>query len=93
MRRNNLIKPSVFLGHLCLFLPMHASQPIGIFDSGYGGLTVMKEILGKLPQYDYVYLGDNARAPYGNRSFETVYRCTATPCNVWNGFLNKAARW
>lgn len=61
---------------------MATSQPIGIFDSGYGGLTVMKEILGKLPQYDYLYLGDNARAPYGNRSFETVYRYTLQ-CVEW----------
>lgn len=61
---------------------MERSQPIGIFDSGYGGLTVMKEILRKLPQYDYVYLGDNARAPYGNRSFETVYRYTLQ-CVEW----------
>lgn len=52
------------------------SQPIGIFDSGYGGLTVMREITRQLPAYDYLYLGDNARAPYGNRSFETVYRYT-----------------
>jgi len=52
------------------------SGPIGIFDSGYGGLTVMNEIVKKLPQYDYIYLGDNARAPYGNRSFETVYEYT-----------------
>lgn len=50
--------------------------PIGIFDSGFGGLTVLKEIVKALPQYDYVYLGDNARAPYGNRSFETVYQYT-----------------
>ena len=50
--------------------------PIGIFDSGYGGLTVMKEILKRLPGYDYLYLGDNARAPYGPRSFDTVYRYT-----------------
>ena len=49
---------------------------IGIFDSGIGGLTVLKEIVKKLPQYDYVYLGDNARAPYGTRSFETVYQYT-----------------
>jgi glutamate racemase len=49
---------------------------IGIFDSGYGGLTVMKEIVRRLPRYDYIYLGDNARAPYGTRSFETVYRYT-----------------
>lgn len=58
------------------------SQPIGIFDSGYGGLTVMKEILKQLPQYDYLYLGDNARAPYGNRSFDTVYHYTLQ-CVQW----------
>lgn len=56
--------------------------PIGIFDSGYGGLTVMKEIVTVLPQYDYMYLGDNARAPYGTRSFETVYRYTLE-CVQW----------
>lgn len=50
--------------------------PIGIFDSGYGGLTVFREIVAKLPQYNYVYLGDNARVPYGTRSFETVYSYT-----------------
>jgi glutamate racemase len=50
--------------------------PIGIFDSGYGGLTILKEIHKQLPQYDYLYLGDNARAPYGTRSFETVYQYT-----------------
>jgi glutamate racemase len=61
---------------------MLTTQPIGIFDSGYGGLTVMKEIVKKLPQYDYVYLGDNARAPYGNRSFDTVYRYTLQ-CVEW----------
>lgn len=65
-----------------VFLFMLSSQPIGIFDSGYGGLTVMKEIVKKLPQYDYIYLGDNARAPYGNRSFETVYRYTLQ-CVEW----------
>ena len=52
------------------------NQPIGVFDSGYGGLTVLREIVQKLPQYDYVYLGDNARTPYGTRSFETVYQYT-----------------
>lgn len=52
------------------------SSPIGIFDSGYGGLTVFKEIASKLPRYDYIYLGDNARVPYGIRSFETVYQYT-----------------
>lgn len=51
-------------------------QPIGIFDSGFGGLTVLKEIIAELPNYDYLYLGDNARAPYGSRSFETVYEYT-----------------
>lgn len=50
--------------------------PIGVFDSGYGGLTVLKELKTQLPQYDYLYLGDNARAPYGSRSFETVYQYT-----------------
>lgn len=57
-------------------------QPIGVFDSGYGGLAVLKEIVAKLPQYDYLYLGDNARAPYGNRSFETVYHYTLD-CVRW----------
>jgi glutamate racemase len=47
-----------------------------VFDSGYGGLTVLKEIVKTLPEYDYIYLGDNARAPYGTRSFETVYEYT-----------------
>lgn len=50
--------------------------PIGIFDSGIGGLTVFREIRKTLPQYDYLYLGDNARVPYGTRSFETVYHYT-----------------
>ncbi len=57
-------------------------QPIGIFDSGYGGLTVLKEVVNTLPGYDYIYLGDNARTPYGNRSFETVYRYTLQ-CVEW----------
>ena len=56
--------------------------PIGVFDSGYGGLTVLKEIVEQLPQYDYLYLGDNARAPYGTRSFETVYQYTLQ-CVQW----------
>jgi glutamate racemase len=55
---------------------MTQAGPIGIFDSGFGGLTIFKGILGLLPDYDYVYLGDNARTPYGNRSFETVLRFT-----------------
>ena len=58
------------------------SQPIGVFDSGYGGLTVLKEMMARLPDYDYVYLGDNARAPDGTRSFETVYHYTLE-CVQW----------
>ncbi|MBL7794878.1 MAG: glutamate racemase [Saprospiraceae bacterium] len=50
--------------------------PIGIFDSGYGGLTVFREIEARLPEYDYIYFGDNARAPYGVRSFDTIYKYT-----------------
>lgn len=50
--------------------------PIGIFDSGYGGLTILHRIRGAMPRYDYIYLGDNARAPYGTRSFDIVYRFT-----------------
>ena len=50
--------------------------PIGIFDSGYGGLTILHGIRQQLPEYDYMYLGDNARAPYGSRSFEVVYQFT-----------------
>ncbi len=56
--------------------------PIGVFDSGYGGLTILKEIIQKLPQYDYIYLGDNARAPYGQRSFDTIYQYTLE-CVQW----------
>ncbi|MFM1898148.1 MAG: glutamate racemase [Bacteroidota bacterium] len=55
---------------------------IGVFDSGYGGLTVLRSLLDRLPQFDFVYLGDNARAPYGNRSFETVYQYTLQ-CVNW----------
>ena len=65
---------------------MSNPTPIGIFDSGYGGLTVMREIVNLLPQYDYLYLGDNARAPYGTRSFDTVYRYTLQ-CVNW--FFNQ----
>ncbi|WP_028899365.1 glutamate racemase [Prevotella sp. HJM029] len=50
--------------------------PIGVFDSGYGGLTILHGIRHQLPQYDYLYLGDNARAPYGTRSFDVVYQFT-----------------
>lgn len=61
---------------------MAEKQPIGIFDSGYGGLTILKEIHRSLPQYDYLYLGDNARAPYGVRSMETVYKFTLQAVNA-----------
>ena len=53
--------------------------PIGVFDSGYGGLTILSEIQRRLPQYDYIYLGDNARSPYGTRSFDVI-----------NGFTKEA---
>ena len=49
---------------------------IGIFDSGYGGLTILDGIRQRMPEYDYIYLGDNARAPYGTRSFDVVYDFT-----------------
>ncbi|OQA99820.1 MAG: Glutamate racemase [Bacteroidetes bacterium ADurb.Bin217] len=52
------------------------NQHIGVFDSGFGGLTILQEIKHVLPEYSYIYLGDNARAPYGTRSFETVYKYT-----------------
>ena len=51
--------------------------PIGIFDSGYGGLTILSQIRERMPEYDYLYLGDNARTPYGTRSFEVVYEFTS----------------
>lgn len=60
----------------------YETGPIGVFDSGYGGLTVLKEIVKILPGYDYLYLGDNARAPYGGRSFDTVYQYTVE-CVKW----------
>lgn len=65
---------------------MPSISPIGIFDSGYGGLTVMREIVNKQPDYDFIYLGDNARSPYGPRSYETVYRYTLQ-CVKW--FFNQ----
>lgn len=61
---------------------MQVTKPIGVFDSGYGGLTVLKEIVQTLPEYDYLYMGDNARAPYGPRSFDTVYHYTLE-CVQW----------
>ncbi|MES2455567.1 MAG: glutamate racemase [Bacteroidota bacterium] len=61
---------------------MDHTQSIGIFDSGYGGLTVFKAIAKRLPQYNYIYFGDNARSPYGDHSFETVYHYTLE-CVEW----------
>lgn len=61
-------------------LPQEAG-PIGIFDSGYGGLTILSRIQETLPEYDYIYLGDNARTPYGTRSFEVVYEFTLQAVN------------
>lgn len=61
---------------------MNEQKPIGIFDSGYGGLSILKEIVATLPQYDFIYMGDNARAPYGTRDFETVYEYTLQ-CVKW----------
>ncbi len=57
-------------------------NPIGVFDSGYGGLTILKEFVRRLPDRDFVYLGDNARTPYGGRSFETVYAYTLEAVNA-----------
>lgn len=56
-------------------------QPIGVFDSGYGGLTVLREFLNGMPEYDFLYLGDNARNPYGTRSFDVVYEYTLQAVN------------
>jgi len=61
---------------------MNTNYSIGIFDSGYGGLTVFKSIAEKLPAYNYIYLGDNARSPYGDHSYETVYQYTLE-CVEW----------
>ena len=62
------------------------NQPIGVFDSGYGGLTVLKEIIHTLPEYDFIYLGDSMRAPYGSKDFSTVYQYTLE-CVQW--FFNQ----
>ncbi len=59
----------------------HSTQMIGIFDSGYGGLTILNHIRQQLPEYDYLYLGDNARAPYGTRSFDVIYEYTLQAVN------------
>lgn len=55
---------------------MNQPGPIGVFDSGYGGLTILRSLIKELPEQDFLYLGDNARAPYGPRSFETVHQYT-----------------
>lgn len=57
-------------------------RPIGVFDSGYGGLTILRDLVQCLPQYDYLYLGDNNRAPYGEKDFDTVYHYTLE-CVQW----------
>lgn len=61
---------------------MKNTSPIGIFDSGYGGLTVFRAIAERLPAYNYIYLGDNARSPYGDHSFDTIYKYTLE-CVEW----------
>lgn len=61
---------------------MQSTKPIGVFDSGIGGLTVFRSIVEQLPEYDYVYFGDNSRAPYGNRSFNTIHQYT-WECVQW----------
>lgn len=71
----------IYARKICVFVkksvPLHSIMAkIGVFDSGYGGLTILKEIRKVLPQYDYLYLGDNARAPYGTHSFDVIYRYT-----------------
>ncbi len=67
---------NIFYTNETLYTKMKNDAPIGVFDSGYGGLTVLQEIVKRLPQYQYIYLGDNARTPYGTRSFEVVYKFT-----------------
>ena len=64
--------------------------PIGLFDSGYGGLTIFDKIHQLMPGYDYVYLGDNARSPYGTRSFEVVYHL---PVRRYCVCLSRVANW
>lgn len=68
-------------GAFFIFVLME-NKPVGIFDSGYGGLTVFRSIFEQIPGYDYIYLGDTARAPYGNRSFQTIHQYT-WECVQW----------
>ncbi len=60
---------------------MNRTKKIGVFDSGFGGLTILRSFIELLPEYDYIYLGDNARAPYGNKSFELIYEYTLEGVN------------
>lgn len=72
-----ILKASCKTGRLfVLFSTATGINMIGVFDSGYGGLTVLRSLVDRLPRYDFMYLGDNARAPYGTRSFNTVYEYT-----------------
>ena len=68
---------------------LSTTGPIGVFDSGYGGLTILDKIRELLPQYDYIYLGDNARTPYGTRSKLS----TNLHCKLYGNCLNWDARW
>ncbi len=77
-----MIRRTTPMGVVLYFWGMDKRSPIGVFDSGYGGLTILREIVKQLPEYDYIYMGDNARAPYGPRSFETVYQYTLE-CVKW----------
>jgi len=77
----NYIKKMIYARKICVFakksVPLQAKMAkIGVFDSGYGGLTILSEIRKVLPEYDYLYLGDNARAPYGTHSFDVIYQYT-----------------
>ena len=74
-------KYAIIVPNICKYekkaVPLQSKMAkIGIFDSGYGGLTILREIRRVLPEYDYLYLGDNARAPYGTHSFDVIYRYT-----------------
>jgi glutamate racemase len=76
------LKAPLLQGAFFMFVDMASGTPIGIFDSGIGGLTVFRSIVQQLPAYDYIYLGDNGRAPYGNRSFNTIHQYT-WECVQW----------
>ena len=69
------------------------SCPIGVFDSGYGGLTILKDIVKEMPEYDYIYLGDNARTPYGTRSFDVVYKYTREAVYFGDNLFVGETRW